>query len=221
MIRRLPTVTLAIVSSILVAGLAQLGGASVASADGYTFTPGTPSLDTITNGTTAAPWNLSQGDSASSSYASQAPGTLLPTYTPGGAAAGGEPNLAVYPGATSGTDGNTPYPSGTVGTPGPLDGYCGSGSQTTESGGFSGPPAGRDDAASRSRLFPPRRAERGRLADRVLRLPAQGRRRGDHRRRGPQTTRRAGPTKERRWKRTPATAHRRTSTMTARATPSS
>jgi hypothetical protein len=135
MIRRLPAVTLAIVSSILVAGLAQVGGASVASADGYTFTPGTPSLDTIANGTTAAPWNLSQGDSASSSYASQAPGTLLPSYTPGGATAGGEPNLAVYPGASSGTDGNSPYPSGTVGTPGPLDGYCGSGSQATESGG--------------------------------------------------------------------------------------
>ena len=28
-----------------------------------------------------------------------------------------------------------PYPSGTVGTPGPLDGYCGTGNQTTESAG--------------------------------------------------------------------------------------
>ena len=34
-------------------------------------------------------------------YTSQSPGTLLPTYTPGGATtASGYPNLAVYPSAT-------------------------------------------------------------------------------------------------------------------------
>jgi hypothetical protein len=104
-----------------------------------TYTPGAPGLATITNGTSAAPWNLEQGDPAAGAYASQAPGTLLPTYTPGGAATGSgssaEPNIAVYPGAASGTDGSSPYASGTVGTPGPLDGYCGSGNTTTESAG--------------------------------------------------------------------------------------
>ena len=34
---------------------------------------------------------------------------------------------------TSGTDGTPPYPAGTVGTPGPLDGYCGTGDQAAES----------------------------------------------------------------------------------------
>jgi uncharacterized repeat protein (TIGR01451 family) len=104
-----------------------------------TYSVGTPSVSTITDGTTQAPWNEAQGDPASPSYTSQAPGTLLPTYTPGGATTGtgvtAEPNLAVYPGANSGTDGDSPYPSGTVGTPGPLDGYCGTGNQTTESAG--------------------------------------------------------------------------------------
>ena len=64
------------------------------------------------------------------------PGTLLPTYTPGGATTSigsvVEPNLAVYAGASSGTDGNVPYPSGTVGTPGPLAGYCGTGANVQE-----------------------------------------------------------------------------------------
>jgi hypothetical protein len=138
-IRFLPTVTLAVVASVLLAPLAQVIDAQVAGAAGYTFTTGTPSLDTITNGATAAPWNLFQGDPSSPNYASQAPGTVLPTYTPGGATTGSgasaEPNVAVYPGANSGTDGDSPYPSGTVGTPGPLDGYCGTGNQATESAG--------------------------------------------------------------------------------------
>jgi hypothetical protein len=105
---------------------------------GTTYTPGPASLATITNGSSAAPWNEAQGDLGSPSYTSQSPGTLLP-YTPGGATTGAgasaEPNVAVYPGAGSGTDGVSPYPSGTVGTPGPLDGYCGSGNNTIESGG--------------------------------------------------------------------------------------
>ena len=100
---------------VLVAGAeATLGG-------GTSYTPATPVLATITNGASAAPWNLSQGDSGLPAFT----GAVLPTYTPSGP---GSPNLGVYPGATSGTDGNSPYPSGTVGSPGPLAGYCGSGS---------------------------------------------------------------------------------------------
>jgi hypothetical protein len=98
-----------------------------------------PKLATITNGTSAAPWNSSQGDPGAPEYTSQAPGTLLPTYTPGGAttSTGGtvEPNLAVYPTPSSSTPGTSPYPSGVVGTPGPLDGYCGTGNQATETTG--------------------------------------------------------------------------------------
>ncbi|MGD0683473.1 MAG: Ig-like domain repeat protein [Streptosporangiaceae bacterium] len=119
--------------AVLSASPAAAGGSVV------TYTPGPPSVATITSGTSAAPWNEAQGDPASPAYASQAPGTLLPTYTPGGATTGSgataEPNVAVYPGAGSGTDGVAPYPSGTVGTPGPLAGYCGTGNQVTASGG--------------------------------------------------------------------------------------
>jgi len=95
----------------------------------YTYTPGTPTLDTITDGASAAPWNPAQGDPAGTAYGSS---QLLPTYTPGGSTTtlGGttEPNLAVYPAAT----GATPYPSGVVGTPGPLDAYCGTGTNAAE-----------------------------------------------------------------------------------------
>ena len=108
---------------------------AVASTGGVTYTPGNPSLATITNGTTAAPWNEYQGDPASPLYASNGTGTVLPTYTPGGVTntTGGvtEPNLAVFPAANSGTDGVAPYPAGTVGTPGTLDGYCGTGANAT------------------------------------------------------------------------------------------
>jgi hypothetical protein len=104
-----------------------------------TYQPGTPQLATITNGTSAAPWNEWQGDPATPAYSSVGTGTVLPTYTPGGAQTGSgasaEPNVAVMPAAASGTDGTSPYPSGTVGTPGPLDGYCGTGNQITESAG--------------------------------------------------------------------------------------
>ena len=136
--RHLPTVALVVVASVLVTPLAQLADAQVAGADTYTFTTGTPVLDTITNGTSAAPWNESQGDPSYPAYPSN---LLFPTYTPGGASTPAgtgnttpEPNLAVYPAANSTTDGNSPYPSGTVGTPGPLDGYCGTGAQSTEAG---------------------------------------------------------------------------------------
>ncbi len=107
------------------------------------YTPGTPVVATITNGDSAAPWNLAQGDlGAGSAYSSS---LLLPTYTPGGATTGSgatlEPNLPVYPSAGSGTAGVAPYPSGVVGTPGPLDGYCGTGPQP-ESGSVNRQPAG-------------------------------------------------------------------------------
>lgn len=120
---------------------------SAAGAATTAYTPGTPVVDTIsspgtctaTSTATCAPWNASQGDPGTPAYTSNGVGTLLPTYTPGGvqSTTGGvdEPNLAVYPGADSGTDGDAPYPSGTVGTPGPLAGYCGTGTQAQASTG--------------------------------------------------------------------------------------
>ncbi len=104
--------------------------------DATTYVPGTPQVATIANGSSQAPWNTSQGDPATAAYQSS---DLLPTYTPGGntTTIGGvtEPNVAVYPGSGSGTSGAAPYPSGVVGTPGPLDGYCGTGNYSTEAAG--------------------------------------------------------------------------------------
>ena len=129
-----------LLSTTPLAQAASPGHLAAAGGTGATgYAPGTPSLATISNGANAAPWNEAQGDPASPAYASQAPGTLLPVYTPGGATTGSgataEPNVAVYPGAGSGTDGVAPYPSGAVGTPGPLSGYCGTGTFTTETAG--------------------------------------------------------------------------------------
>jgi hypothetical protein len=128
------------VNVALFAGQAVLSAPAGAQTGGNTsYSVGTAQVTTITNGTSAAPWNTSQGDTNFASYASQSPGTLTPVYTPGGATenVGGvtEPNLAVYPASDSGTDGDFPYPSGTVGTPGPLTGYCGTGNNTTASSG--------------------------------------------------------------------------------------
>ena len=101
----------------------------------------TPLLAQITSPTgNTAPWNEYQGDGGSgeisvASLTPGSPGSVLPTYTPGGATVDGEPNIAVFPGASSGTDGNAPYPAGVVGTPGTLDGYCGSGDAPTEAQG--------------------------------------------------------------------------------------
>ena len=136
----LPALAIAVpANAAMLAGEAVLAHPAGAQTPNVTYSPGMASLATITNGTGAAPWNTSQGDPDFPNYTSTAPGTLLPKYTPGGATTntGGvtEPNLAVYPGASSGTDGNSPYPSGTVGTPGPLAGYCGTGNQTTASSG--------------------------------------------------------------------------------------
>ena len=105
------------------------------------YAPGTPQLAQITSPTgNTAPWNEYQGDGGSgetsvASLAPGSPGSVIPTYTPGGATVDGEPNIAVYPGADSSTDGNAPYPAGVVGTPGTLDGYCGPGNATTEAQG--------------------------------------------------------------------------------------
>lgn len=129
----------AIVPIGLLAGPAGAGSTIV-------YTPGTSAVATLSNGSAVAPWNTAQGDpGAGASYTSKSPGSLLPTYTPGGATTtlGGvtEPNLAVYPSANSTTPGVAPYPSGVAGTPGPLDGYCGTGAQP-ESGTVNRQPSG-------------------------------------------------------------------------------
>lgn len=100
-----------------------------------TYTPETPTVDTVSGG----PWNTSQGDpSAGEAYPLS---DLLPTFTPGGSETtlGGvsEPNVAVYPGT-----GTVPYPSGVAGTPGPLDGYCSSLGANPETGTPVSQPAG-------------------------------------------------------------------------------
>jgi large repetitive protein len=153
-------VAAALLLGLAITPIAVVLGTSPAGAQNSTsYTPATPTLDTLTSPSTCtansistcAPWNEYQGDPGSgATYSSQAPGTVLPVYTPGGAtttnddgpAEGScttapcpitEPNLSVIPGASSGTDGIAAYPSGVVGTPGPLDGYCGTGSNTQES----------------------------------------------------------------------------------------
>ncbi len=85
---------------------------AVAAASPTVYSPGTATVDGVLNG----PWDASQGDpTAGSSY----PFADLFPFIPGGpTVTGGFPNVAVYPGAT------TPLPSGDVGTPGPLQGYC-------------------------------------------------------------------------------------------------
>ncbi len=127
-------------------------GAPVATADPTSapssYSAAMPQLATISNGTTAAPWNLWQGDTGDALYWStttltngeplgSSPGDLLPVYIPGGATVNGtDPNIAVVPGTKSGTDGDSDYPysSGVVGTPGPLPGYCGTGDWSAETG---------------------------------------------------------------------------------------
>jgi len=143
--RRVPRAALTIATALTL-GLAlspplllQASGPADAAPPSYVV--GTPTVAAITNGTASAPWNTSQGD-GSPAYSSVSPGTLLPTYTPGGGTVASEPNLAVYPSANSGTAGVSPYPSGVAGTPGPLDGYCGSGGPNPETGAVNRQPAG-------------------------------------------------------------------------------
>ncbi len=92
----------------------------------------TPQLATITgSGSNTAPWNTSQGDSGSTAYPQS---DLLPSFVPGGPTTtiGGvtEPNVAVNAGS-----GSVPYGSGVVGSPGPLEDYCGPGSNSAEDAG--------------------------------------------------------------------------------------
>jgi hypothetical protein len=110
------------------------------------YTPGTPQLSTIANGAgTIAPWNEWQGDSAGSgltdpftitgnSASVVNPAQLLPTFEPAEGSTA-YPNVALDVGsATADLDTTVPYPSGVVGTPGPLAGYCGSGDFNAETG---------------------------------------------------------------------------------------
>jgi hypothetical protein len=134
---------MAVVAATFVAPITVLLGSNSSAAGAPTvvaYEPGTPSLASITSptgctGTACAPWNESQGTPTVAPYTSKL--LLTPTYTPGGSSTGSgataEPNMAVYPGKTSKNTGVAPYPSGVVGTPGPLDGYCGEGTNATES----------------------------------------------------------------------------------------
>jgi hypothetical protein len=113
------------------------------------YTPATPQLATIADGTSAnAPWNEWQGDSAGSgltgpftlagnSASLVNPAQVLPTYEPA-AGSTAYPNVALDQGAGSGDSdslpADLPYQSGVVGSPGPLAGYCGSGDFNTETG---------------------------------------------------------------------------------------
>ena len=136
--RRLPgaLAALAVVAGAagvpLTAATATPAGAAPPITDVTGYSVATPQLATITgNGTSLAPWNTSQGDSSAAPYPQS---DLLPTFVPGGSTTtlGGvtEPNVAVNPGS-----GSVPYPSGVVGSPGPLEDYCGSGSNATEDAG--------------------------------------------------------------------------------------
>jgi hypothetical protein len=123
---------------VVLVGSLILGGGVAQAAGSAGYTPSTPQVAGIVDGSSAAPWNTSQGDpAAGAAYTATAPGTLLPTYTPGGSTTGtgaaAEPNLAVYP--ASGSDADVAVPSGVVDTPGPLDGYCESGTPSRQPAG--------------------------------------------------------------------------------------
>jgi ribosomal protein L23 len=130
-------VAVAITGSAIAAGAAAAAPAvSQASA---TFVPQMPSLATIA-GTQSnpAPWNEWQGDEGSAGQLSILgvvdPAQVLPTYEPAQGSTA-VPNLSVFDGSNpTDSDTSTPYESGTVGTPGPLAGYCGSGDWDAESG---------------------------------------------------------------------------------------
>jgi large repetitive protein len=118
--------TLAPVALVLSSSAASAAPATLA------YTAAAPQLATLTDGANQAPWDEFQGDGG----AGESLESVLPTYTPSGGSTDvdGYPNLAVVSSATS-TDSSVPYPSGTVGTPGPLDGYCGPGNLAQEDAG--------------------------------------------------------------------------------------
>ena len=197
------------------------------SSDTSTYVPGTPRVATITNGTSQTPWNTSQGDPGDGAAYQSA--DLLPTYTPGGhhvdqhgcrVPRSPSPTWPSTRAPAAAPTAAAPYPSGVVGTPGPLDGYCGSGNQHDRVRRHPGPPAQRHHAAL---LAPPTSPTssatptasltgyfdyRPKDAD-----EARGRGQLDRQRH------RTGPTRARPSSRTPATARRPTPTTTARATP--
>lgn len=130
----------ALVALAAAAPAANATPATPSSAPGA-YTAAAPQLATLTNGTSAGPWNLWQGDQSftlswgSGSPTGSAAGSVLPVYVPGGPTVNGtDPNVSVVPGTLSGTDGDSdfPYASGVAGTPGPLPGYCGTGDWTAE-----------------------------------------------------------------------------------------
>jgi hypothetical protein len=136
LVRRLSALlfTAFVLAGASVTGLV-LSASAAASEGGTSYTPETPTVDTVSGG----PWNTSQGDPfEGSEYPTS---DLLPTFSFGGSETtiGGvsEPNVAVYPGT-----GAIPYPSGVAGTPGPLDGYCSSLGANPETGSPVSQPAG-------------------------------------------------------------------------------
>ena len=140
---------------------------------GTTYTAETPS------------WTRSPKDPGTPRRATLRPGArtraadLLPSFAFGGSETtlGGvsEPNVAVYPAAT-----------GHGALPERCRRHAGAARRLLQQprrqprDRLAGLAAGRHLAAVLAVLLPRRRAQRGRLADRLLRLPAQGRRRGDH-----------------------------------------
>jgi titin len=109
-------------------------GAAPPATDTSGWSVAAPQLATIAGGGSGlAPWNTSQGDSTPGTTA-YPQSDLLPTFVPGGPTTtlGGvtEPNVAVNSGS-----GSVPYASGVVGSPGPLENYCGAGANSAEDAG--------------------------------------------------------------------------------------
>ena len=102
--------------------IALILGSSPAGASTSTYTPTTGTGDhhgpAGCTGYGCAPWNLSQGDSASTAYPES---DLSPSYVPGGRhddRGTTEPNIAVYPSRQQRNRRRSAYPSGVVGTQG-------------------------------------------------------------------------------------------------------
>lgn len=125
----------ALYRNILTVQLTKVAGSNPA-----TYTAGLPVVAQVQGG----PWTLSQGDPSQAPYgpngetaANGAGSQPYSTFTNGGGpttTTGGStyPNLATYPG--SGPTGTAlPLTTGYAGAPGPLAGYCGSGTPTASS----------------------------------------------------------------------------------------
>ena len=121
-------------AAVVAAPAAQAG-----TVDGYVVQ--TPSLAQVTSTlSNPAPWNEWQGDPANTLSDVFTPAQVSPTYEAGSAYTGSNfPDVSSFEGTTAdgavdGSGNVVPYPSGVVGTPGPLPGYCGSGSWSAEAG---------------------------------------------------------------------------------------